>query len=427
MATEPTVLAPSGVISFFSGCGILDLGFERAGFRVWMANEINGAFADAYEFARAGMDAPAPAVGGVVRDGIGSFFAGANRALLERAMAEARRRPGSTGFIGGPPCPDFSIAGKQAGRTGDRGRLTQDYFDLIGMLRPDFFLFENVKGLRSTAKHRAFLDEILQAVDADGYEVTERLVNAIDYGAPQDRARVIVVGFHRAAFPGGRAKSMAQGFAWDFRATHRQALACAWPGAEPLERDPVSGETTGAARPCPAGMPDRMRELTVQHWFDLNGVSGHANARDVFAVRNGLARMRRVREGDTSSKSFKRLHRWRYSPTAAYGNNEVHLHPYLDRRLSAAEAMAIQTLPPEFTLPPGMTLSAKFKTIGNGVPLKLAEALALTVAAALGGAVARPFGRDPARGRTPPPPAAVQAPDGGADGPAGGGPVPEAA
>lgn len=77
-----------------------------------------------------------------------------------------------------------------------------------------------------------------------------------------------------------------------------------------------------------------------------------------------------------SRKSFKRLHRWRYSPTAAYGNNEVHLHPYKARRLSVAEALAIQSLPKEFEIPKSLSKSEMFKTIGNGVPFLLAEGLA---------------------------------------------------
>ena len=80
----------------------------------------------------------------------------------------------------------------------------------------------------------------------------------------------------------------------------------------------------------------------------------------------------------------KRLHRWRYSPTAAYGNNEVHLHPYLARRLSVAEALAIQGLPAGFMLPPDMSLTDKFKTVGNGVPFGLARGLAEGVSELMG-------------------------------------------
>jgi DNA (cytosine-5)-methyltransferase 1 len=79
-----------------------------------------------------------------------------------------------------------------------------------------------------------------------------------------------------------------------------------------------------------------------------------------------------IDEGDDSRKSFKRLHRYRYSPTAAYGNNEVHLHPTQPRRITVREALRIQTVPDEYALPPEMPLSFKFKLIGNGVPVQLA-------------------------------------------------------
>jgi DNA (cytosine-5)-methyltransferase 1 len=100
--------------------------------------------------------------------------------------------------------------------------------------------------------------------------------------------------------------------------------------------------------------------------------------------RAGLARFLSVDEGDDSKKSYKRLHRWRYSPTAAYGNNEVHLHPYEPRRINVAEALAIQSLPADFELPPTMTLSNMFKTVGNGVPYLAALGLANSIKKHLG-------------------------------------------
>jgi len=105
----------------------------------------------------------------------------------------------------------------------------------------------------------------------------------------------------------------------------------------------------------------------------------HPNADMYFQPRAGLYRFQTKDEGDVARKCYKRLHRWRYSPTAAYGNNEVHVHPYLPRRISAAEALAIQSLPPEFVLPPTISLTDAFKTIGNGVPYVAAHAIANTI------------------------------------------------
>ena len=75
-------------------------------------------------------------------------------------------------------------------------------------------------------------------------------------------------------------------------------------------------------------------------------------------------------------KVLKRLHRYCYSPNAAYGNNEVHLHPTKPRRISVAEALVLQSVPKEYCFPDGMTLTDKFKAVSNGVPVLLAESMA---------------------------------------------------
>jgi DNA (cytosine-5)-methyltransferase 1 len=87
-----------------------------------------------------------------------------------------------------------------------------------------------------------------------------------------------------------------------------------------------------------------------------------------------------IQEGDSSGKSFKRLHRFRYAPTAWYGNNEVHLHPFKARRLSVREALRLQSVPDVYVMPKDSPLSAKFKVICNGVPFTLAAKLAECIA-----------------------------------------------
>ena len=169
-------------------------------------------------------------------------------------------------------------------------------------------------------------------------------------------------------------KGLAKEFEWTDRIfPDRDAFDHDWPTTNPF--------TEGSNLPRPNTVPI---ELTVQHWFDKNDVSNHANSKHCFTPRAGLARFLSVEEGDDSKKSYKRLHRWRYSPTAAYGNNEVHLHPNLPRRISVAEALAIQSLPASFELPPTMTLSNMFKTVGNGVPYLAGVGLAKSILNHLG-------------------------------------------
>ena len=271
------------------------------------------------------------------------------------------------GFIGGPPCPDFSIAGKNRGRNGDNGKLSKSYVDLIIEMRPDYFLFENVKGLWKTARHREFYEELKTALENAGYVTTERLTNALEYGAPQDRDRILLFGIQRTVLSDA---SAILDFPWDeYRKYNIDDIKnCPWPTTEPFNE--------GSLTNCPANIPIN---FTVEYWFQKNDVENHPNGSDYFTPHNGLSRIQTVCEGDVSKKSYKRLHRWRYSPTVAYGNNEVHLHPYKPRRLSAAEALALQTLPKEFELPKDMTLTDKFKTIGNGVPYLLSSGIAKTI------------------------------------------------
>ena len=84
-------------------------------------------------------------------------------------------------------------------------------------------------------------------------------------------------------------------------------------------------------------------------------------------------------KGDVSAKSFKRLHRYRYSPTAWYGNQEVHLHPWRPRRISVREALRIQTVPDAYVLPKDEPISGRFKAISNGVPCLMAKKIGLTL------------------------------------------------
>ena len=361
-----------GLFSFFTGAGFLDLGFEDAGFTPIMANEIDKNFSRVYLYSHEQMKRPLPQFGLQTGDVCDFIDDTAKKKELASRLKTAKGKFKLVGFIGGPPCPDFSVAGKQAGATGKHGRLSQIYIDLICENMPDFFVFENVKGLWKTAKHRAFFDGIVEQVKIAGYAVDFRLINALEYGAAQDRERIILIGIKKTLCGNRFDKKNGRllQFPWGsfIRYSMDEIHAITWPTTEPFAEN--------APRAIPQGVP---RELTVQYWFDRNDVEHHPNATDFFIPRAGLAKMQTFAEGDDSKKCYKRIHRWRYSPTAAYGNNEVHLHPYKARRLSVAETLAIQSLPKEFVLPPDIPLSAKFKTIGNGVPYVAAKGIAETL------------------------------------------------
>ena len=349
----------SHVFSFFSGAGFLDLGFEDEKFEVVFVNEVHQPFAHAYQYSRSVRNQSDPVYGFSI-ESIEKLLTRKNLEILKNNVAHSREVGALVGFIGGPPCPDFSIAGKNLGKDGENGRLSKSYIDLIIKVKPDFFLFENVKGLYRTKIHREFFDSMKRLLVKSGYSLEERLINSLEYGAPQDRERIILVGMLN---PKNRHFLTEKDWTKETPFNKWEVLSKEWP----TEEEPRN------SRKPPKEVP---LELSVQHWFDRNDVTTHPNQKHVFTPRAGLARFITVFEGDVSRKSYKRLHRWRYSPTAAYGNNEVHIHPYLPRRISVAEALAIQSLPKNYEFPDTLTLSAMFKAVGNGVPYLAARGIA---------------------------------------------------
>lgn len=160
------------VVSFFAGCGGLDLGFEQAGFRVVWANEFDPAVQATYERNHPHTQFMLKDINNLHPDDI----------------------PDCDGFIGGPPCQSWSIAGQQKGLEDKRGILFNTYIELIRIKRPKFFLIENVKGL---------LDEIFQPIfqmflnklTEIGYKVKWTLLDAANFRVPQNRERVFIIGF----------------------------------------------------------------------------------------------------------------------------------------------------------------------------------------------------------------------------------------
>ncbi len=364
------------IFSFFSGAGLLDLGFESEGFSISYVNELNPSFLKAYKYSRKTLNIKEPEFG---------FFQGSITELLEQPkqrtmknlIKEAKRDGSLVGFIGGPPCPDFSIGGKNLGREGDNGKLSSAYIQLICQQAPDFFLFENVKGLWQTKKHRQFYEELKIHLKDSGYILSDKLLNSLEFGVPQDRERIILLGFKKEILGRSSLKKLPGSFfPWEKFKRYDKAdiFSKPWPTTTPFSEDKQISPPIGL-----------IKELTVQYWFEKNSVELHPNQPHHFHPRAGFPRFKIIPEGDDSKKSFKRLHRWRYSPTACYGNNEVHLHPYKPRRISVAEALAIQSLPQNFLLPEEMSLSSMFKAIGNGVPFLLSKNLAKALNFFLGG------------------------------------------
>ena len=357
---------PVPLLSFFTGGGFLDLGFEQVGFDIVWTNEIDPAFAEMHKH---GMGAWRKSVGSTREDSTISNQKSITDLRPDEVLEEGfgESKPAIFGIIGGPPCTDFSVGGKNGGSGGERGKLTQVFVDLICGIRPDFFVIENVPGLSKTKKHREFLTSIVDQLEhpSMGYLTGERILSSLEFGVPQNRDRLFLIGISSSLvesvmgmkpFPGN-----GSWFPWPVP-VHAGAKNLPWPGENPFGGEPH----------CPDGVP---LELTVYPLLHSSPAPTNlSNGLEAFKPYS--SKFWKIPEGNSSGKSFKRLHRYKYSPTAWYGNNEVHLHPWEPRRLSVREALRIQTVPDTYVLPEQPSLSSKFKMICNGVPCRLARCTA---------------------------------------------------
>lgn len=313
------------LLSFFSGAGFLDLGFEQAGFEIVWANEIDDSFARIY---RCGIDSWRQATG----HNLSGTRHNQSRLVINRSsitdltgdviFAQAfpfqkERTQDCTsscifGMIGGPPCQDFTRAGTNLGAKGSRGRLTQVFVDLLCDLRPNFFLMKNVPDLAGR-KHGQFFHHIIEQLEEgrSGYLTSHKILNALEYGVPQDRKRLFLIGFRKDSLTNIHALERKESwFPWP-QPTHQGAKKLPWPTTAPWASQAVA---------VPVGIP---LELTVGRLL-ADEAERLPNGREFFVPHS--AKFNEVMEGDVSRRSFKRLHRYRYSPTACYGNSEVHLH-----------------------------------------------------------------------------------------------------
>ena len=162
------------IASFFSGAGGLDLGFEKAGFEIVYANEHDKAIWKTYEknFPDTQLD---------------------RRSITDIKVEEV---PDCDGIIGGPPCQSWSEAGAMRGSDDHRGQLFFNFMDILKHKQPYFFFAENVSGMLADRNSKAFLN-IKDRFDDCGYILKAKLLNASDFEVPQDRKRIIFVGYRK--------------------------------------------------------------------------------------------------------------------------------------------------------------------------------------------------------------------------------------
>ncbi len=300
------------VVSLFSGAGGLDLGFIRGGHHIVWANDVDP-------------------------DAVKTYKANIGKHITYGDILKipTSKIPDCDMVIGGFPCQGFSVA--NSGRRVDdhRNALYLQLLRVIRAKKPAFFLAENVKGLLSLSRGEVFR-KILSDFKTIGYSVDYKLLNAANFGVPQRRERLFIVGVrrnlnHRFRFP------------------------------EPTHADSVKSNGSGLRRWVSVGkalaqIPEpRANDTLLNHTFSkyklrFNGYLGH-----------------------------RRIDPARPAPTVtARGDNRggvvVLHHPNNKRRMSVRELAAVQSFPLDFKFV--ATQSTSYRLIGNAVPPLLAEAMA---------------------------------------------------
>ena len=295
-------------VSLFSGAGGLDIGFENAGFKTIWANDFDH---DACETHKLWSSAK------VVEGDIGKV--------------DFSTIPDSDIISGGFPCQGFSLAGPRK-IDDSRNSLYRYFVELVRQKQPKVFVAENVKGLLTLGDGK-IAEAIISDFSEKGYDVTISLVNAADYGVPQDRQRVIIVGVKKEY---GKKFVMPQPN--DKKVTLKEAI-----GGMP---EPKPDEV------CDAPYSSRYMSRNRKRGWDEQAFTVPAMAKQV-TLWPGSPDMTKV---DTDE--------WKF------GKGKT-------RRLSYKEAAAIQTFPEGMTFCGDLT--SKYKQIGNAVPVKLAETVAREV------------------------------------------------
>lgn len=327
------------VVSLFSGSGGLDEGFVQAGFSPVLALEIDRAACETFDWNH-------PKVR-VLRKDLSQAF---NGYVVER-LSELPSPVRPIGIIGGPPCQAFSLSNVHKRSDDPRLNLPKNYAHILEELNKhyglDFFVFENVLGLKHKA-HSELFTYFKELFASAGFTTFEGELDAQDFGVPQVRKRVFVVGFNNRKY---------------------RALQFEFPKGNPALRKTV--RETISKLPPPAFFERGMRSEDVP--FHPNHWCLKPKSKKFF---NGF-----LKEGDVKGRPFRVLEWGKPSWTVAYGHREVHIHPSGKRRLSIYEAMLLQGFRPEYVLKGN--LSDQIRLVSDAVPPPLARALAESVAKVL--------------------------------------------
>lgn len=328
----PRVKLPYRYASLFCGGGGLDLGFALAGFCPAYSSDLVPQYVDTIRQNLPGHHVEAQDV---------STLSG--KRLLESAGGQVDV------LIGGPPCQSFSILGSRGSTQDPRGQLVYDYARLIRDVQPRAFLLENVPGIMTVNRGEDWRNLLEYFAAETGFFLLPGKLNAADYGAPQIRQRVFLLGF--------REEAARSAFEWPIK-THADENEYLKLGLNPYRH---ASEALSA----------------------VDNLPNHVLRVHCDRVRN---RYSLIEQGGRDRKDHTdRIHPDRPSGTVLVGSGagggRPFIHPHEHRHITVREAARLQTFPDWWVFAGGPT--AAYRQVGNAVPPLMARAVALSVSAAL--------------------------------------------
>jgi len=388
------------VVSLFAGCGGLDLGFIQAGYNVIWANDF---FEDAVK---------------TYRKNIGNHIV-----LGDITKIKSSEIPNNFDILlGGFPCQGFSIANTKRSMKDERNFLYLEMLRIIKDKKPKFFLAENVKGLMSIEKGLV-LEMIINDFKKLGYNVNYKLLKASEYGVPQNRERVIIIGnrigsenefpkithgetsnlFDKDLIPMVSVKDSI-GHLYNIRQRDKKFKLKGKTILNHIARTNVHDKFWGRKHKvnqheiCDYLKSWRNKSEwstkkidehfgyahTAGHWFRKDNNSGSIpNPEDWWELKKLLRfdnkfdkQVTELELKDISYEQSLRISNWD-SPSDTITASGTEIHPNKKRRVSVREAAIIQSFPDDFEFIG--SLGSMYKQIGNAVPVLLAKKLALTI------------------------------------------------
>ena len=341
-------------VDLFCGAGGFTIGFERAGWKPSLAVDFNKNVTATH-----------------AKNFPGARYVEADLAddLRRRELIKSLQETDVGVIVGGPPCQGFSVFGKRrfthtrgyAPHLDPRNRLVFAFVDFVRSLKPRWFVMENVPGL-ATLDDGEFLQALLKEFRKAGYPNAEaRVLNAADYGVPQLRKRLVIIGNCTGhIIPWPKRKFFADPKDWQDR--HR--------GVGEVLTDLAS---KASEKRFTCHVPMKHKPLLVERYRYIP----EGGRLDVDALPPRLRTGYRTDKVKNYSHVFKRLHRDRPAITMVPGHNAFPIHPWLDRALTVREAARIQTFPDsvEFMGP----RQEQCIQVGNAFPPLLAELIGANI------------------------------------------------